>query len=455
MKIYYPYAIVNSWRFLGYKMLNHIQEIIEAVSNSYGDEYLSKIIPAMSKIIGADYTFIASINSQARSCRTEVLVANGKIVENFEYALADTPCSDVADNSVCFYPKDICNFYPKDQLLIDMEIQAYLGTPLVDSKQNVIGIIVALYKSERSNISETKALFQLFSGRIAAELERLSYEQSLEDTIEARTKELTETINLLQATQSQLVESEKMSALGNLVAGVSHEVNTPLGIAITTQSIMADELATLKSKLDNKTLSMKDMQAFCQKTDSAINMQGENLNRAKNLIENFKKTAAEQHLLEIETLNIGQYYQRVTSTLRSLLKPQKVSLEIKCEDKIVLATYPGIHAQILTNLISNSIKHGFSNQSKQQNIITIEVKKTDIGEVEIIYKDNGCGLSDAAKQHIFEPFFTTARKDGGIGLGMSIVYNLITQKLNGTIEVKPAEVGACFHYKFKEELITQ
>ena len=455
MKIYYPYAIVNSWRFLGYKMLNHIQEIIEAVSNSYGDEYLSKIIPAMSKIIGADYTFIASINSQARSCRTEVLVANGKIVENFEYALADTPCSDVADNSVCFYPKDICNFYPKDQLLIDMEIQAYLGTPLVDSKQNVIGIIVALYKSERSNISETKALFQLFSGRIAAELERLSYEQSLEDTIEARTKELTETISLLQATQSQLVESEKMSALGNLVAGVSHEVNTPLGIAITTQSIMADELATLKSKLDNKTLSMKDMQAFCQKTDSAINMQGENLNRAKNLIENFKKTAAEQHLLEIETLNIGQYYQRVTSTLRSLLKPQKVSLEIKCEDKIVLATYPGIHAQILTNLISNSIKHGFSNQSKQQNIITIEVKKTDIGEVEIIYKDNGCGLSDAAKQHIFEPFFTTARKDGGIGLGMSIVYNLITQKLNGTIEVKPAEVGACFHYKFKEELITQ
>jgi len=436
-------------------MLNHIQEIIEAVSSSYGDEYCSKIIPAMSKIIGADYTFIARINSQERSCKTEVLVAKGKIVDNFEYALADTPCADVADNSVCFYPKDICNYFPKDQLLIDMSIQAYLGTPLVDSKQNVIGIIVALYKSECTNISETKALFQLFSGRIAAELERISYEQSLEDTIEARTKELTETINLLQATQSQLVESEKMSALGNLVAGVSHEVNTPLGIAITTQSIMADELATLKSKLDNKTLSMKDMQAFCQKTDSVINMQGENLNRAKNLIENFKKTAAEQHLLEIETLNIGQYYERVTSTLGSLLKPQKVSLDIQCEDKIVLATYPGVHAQILTNLISNSIKHGFSNQSKQQKIITIEVKQTDVGEVEIIYKDNGCGLSDAAKQHIFEPFFTTARKDGGIGLGMSIVYNLIIQKLNGTIEVKPSEVGACFHYKFKESLITQ
>lgn len=441
-------------------MLNHIQEIIEAVSNSYGDEYLSKIIPAMSKIIGADYTFIARINSQARSCRTEILVANGKIVENFEYALADTPCSDVADNSVCFYPKDICNFYPKDQLLIDMEIQAYLGTPLVDSKQNVIGIIVALYKSERSNISETKALFQLFSGRIAAELERLSYEQSLEDTIEARTKELTETISLLQATQSQLVESEKMSALGNLVAGVSHEVNTPLGIAITTQSIMADELATLKSKLDNKTLSMKDMQAFCQKTDSAINMQGENLNRAKNLIENFKKTAAEQHLLELETLNIGQYYQRVTSTLRSLLKPQKVTLEIKCEDKIVLATYPGIHAQILTNLISNSIKHGFSNNPiaeklEQENKITIEVKQTTTGEVMVTYCDNGSGLSELAQQRIFEPFFTTARKQGGIGLGMSIVYNLITQKLNGTIEVKPVEVGTCFHYRFNESLVAK
>ena len=255
-----------------------------------------------------------------------------------------------------------------------------------------------------------------------------------------------------------MVESEKMSALGNLVAGVAHEVNTPLGIAITTHSIIADELKRLEDKLDSKSLSMKDMENFRYTANSAISMQGDNLVRAKNLMENFKKTAADQHQLELEVLDIGQYYQQVISTLRSILKPKKVNLEIECQDKIVLATYPGVHAQILTNLISNSVKHGFSNIRKndkntchdsQENKITIIIKQLPSSEVMVSYCDNGHGLSKKAEQHVFEPFFTTARNQGGIGLGMSIVFNLINQKLNGSIELKNANTGACFHYKFR------
>jgi signal transduction histidine kinase len=443
-------------------MLNDITEIVEAVSNSYGDEFLTQITLALDKAIAADYTFIARLNAQAYRCKTEVLVAKGEIVDNVDYSLINTPCANVADDSVCFYAKDICKYFPEDQLLLDMNIEAYLGTPLLDSKKKVIGIIVALFETEHTKKEETSALFQLFSGRIAAEFERIDYEKSLENKISARTLELSNTIEKLQLTQKQLVESEKMSALGNLVAGVAHEVNTPLGIAITTHSIMADELKKLENKLDSQSLSMKDMERFRHAADSAISMQGDNLVRAKNLMDNFKKTAADQHQLEIETLDIGQYYQRVISTLRSILKPQKVVLEIECQDKIVLATYPGVHAQILTNLISNSVKHGFANNyavdpgfesRKQENKITIEVKQVDNDTVEIIYSDNGRGLSTAAKQHVFEPFFTTARMQGGIGLGMSIVFNLINQKLNGTIELKNTKVGACFHYKFKASTI--
>lgn len=439
-------------------MLVHIKDIVESLSNSYGDEYFSKITLALSKIINADYTFIGRLNMETYSCKTEVLIAKGKVVDNFEYSLKNTPCADVAESSVCYYPKEVSHYFPDDQLLIDMDIQAYLGVPLIDSKQNVIGLVVALFENEHKNEEEISALFQVFSGRIAAELERLSYEQDLEEKILARTVELSNTINQLQLTQRQLVESEKMAALGNLVAGVSHEVNTPLGIAITTHSIVAEEFTKLNNKLETKTLSLKDMEKFRNISESALNMQGENLMRAKHLIENFKKTAADQHQLEVETLDIGKYYQQVISTLRSILKPQKVNLEITCESKVILATYPGIHAQILTNLINNSVKHGFSSpidnpestdKTRKENTININIKQTSEDEVTVNYTDNGRGLTTQAKQHIFEPFFTTARKSGGIGLGMSIVFNLISQNLNGSMELQEVDTGVCFRYKFK------
>jgi len=458
MKINPSYAIVKLLKRSGVDMLTRIQEIIEAVSNSYGDEFFNKITLSLDKVIKADYTFIAILDKEAYSSKTITLVAKGELIDNIEYSLKDTPCADAADDSVCCYPKEVCAAFPNDQLLVDMKIEAYLGTPLHDSHQNVMGLIVALYEQPISDEQKILTLFQLFSGRIAAELERIAYEQSLEDKITARTLELSETVEQLQTTQKQLVESEKMSALGNLVAGVAHEVNTPLGIAITTHSIMAEELKTLKDKLDSKSLSMKDMDNFINAAESAVTMQGDNLIRAKNLMENFKKTAADQHQLEIETLDVGQYYQQVISTLRSILKPQKVSLEIDCPEKILLATYSGVHAQILTNLINNSVKHGFADKdgndtsrlnSKQENKITISIEQTSSGEVSVNYSDNGRGLSEKAEQHVFDPFFTTARKQGGIGLGMSIVYNLISQKLNGSIELKNSDSGACFHYKFK------
>ncbi|KGJ97650.1 sensor histidine kinase [Colwellia psychrerythraea] len=464
MKNNSAYAIVKLTVFFGVSMLPHIQEIVEAVSNRYGDEFFTKVALALNKAITADYTFIARINSEQYSCKSEVLVAKGQIAENFEYSLTGTPCAEVADNSLRFYPRDVLNIYPEDTLLKQLKVQAYFGIPMINSKQQVIGLIVALYEAEQENMDETAALFQLFSGRIAAELERLDYEQCLEDKITARTKELSKTVQQLQTTQKQLVESEKMAALGNLVAGVSHEVNTPLGIAITTHSIMADEFKKLKDKLDSQSLSMKDMENFRNTSESAITMQGENLNRAKKLIENFKKTAADQHQLEIENLDIGQYYQQVISTLRSILKPHKVNLEINCQEKIILATYPGIHAQILTNLINNSVKHGFASNNEQgidtgnitqENKITIVINQLAENEVEVTYCDNGRGLSKKAQQHVFEPFFTTAREHGGIGLGMSIVFNLISQKINGSIESKSTKVGAYFHYTFKANLLNK
>jgi len=428
-------------------MQNNIRTIIEAVSNTYGDDFFNSITLALHNVIGADYTFIAVFDTEKSISKTIALAAKGEIVDNFEYALEDTPCANVADDSVCYYPDHVCEIFPKDQLLIDMNIEAYLGTPLHDSKQKVMGLIVTLYEKPLEDEYEVVTLFKVFSGRIAAELERRNYEASLEEKVLSRTLELSKTIDQLQLAQKQLVESDKMAALGGLVAGIAHEVNTPLGIAITTQSIIADEHKQLNDKITNERLSIKDMTHYCQAVDHALIMQGENLIRAKDLIENFKKTAVDQHQLEVETINIKGYYHKVVSTLNSILKTKKASLTITGEENIDLATYPGIHAQILTNLITNSVRHGFT--SIEGNLIIINIVKQD-NIVEVHYQDNGVGLSKEAQKHVFDPFFTTARKRGGVGLGMSIVYNLITQKLHGKIFIDKNNSGACFIYQFKE-----
>ena len=428
-------------------MQNNIRTIIEAVSNTYGDDFFNSITLALHNVIGADYTFIAVFDTEKSISKTIALAAKGEIVDNFEYALEDTPCANVADDSVCYYPDHVCEIFPKDQLLIDMKIEAYLGTPLHDSKQNVMGLIVALYETPLEDDHEVVTLFKVFSGRIAAELERRNYEASLEEKVHSRTLELSITVDKLQQAQRQLVESDKMAALGSLVAGIAHEVNTPLGIAITTHSIITDEHKLLSDKIMNEHLSMKDMTHYCQAVDTALTMQGDNLIRAKKLIENFKKTAVDQHQLEIETINVKDYYNKIVSTLASILKTKKVSLTITGDDSINLATYPGIHAQILTNLIANSVRHGFED-IKDNNIVINIVKQKNL--VEVHYQDNGIGLSEEVQNHIFEPFFTTARKSGGVGLGMSIVYNLITQKLQGDIFIDNNNSGACFIYQFKE-----
>jgi len=428
-------------------MQSKIRTVIEAVSNTYGDDFFNSITLAFHSIIKADYTFIAILDKEAFVSKTVALVAKGELADNFEYSLTDTPCADVSENSVCYYPNNVCNEFPKDQLLIDMNIAAYIGSPLHDSKQNVMGLIVALYEKPLEDDADVLTLFQIFSGRISAELERRNYETSLEEKVVSRTLELSTTVEQLKQAQEQLVESDKMAALGGLVAGIAHEVNTPLGIAITTHSIIAEEHRQLSDKITNACLSIKDMDHYRQAVGNALGMQGDNLFRAKQLIENFKETSVDQHNLTIETINIKKYYNKLVSTLNSILKTKKVSLTITGDDNINLPTYPGIHAQILTNLITNSVRHGFSDIESNQIVINI-VKQNNI--VEVHYQDNGVGLSKEAQKHVFDPFFTTARQSGGVGLGMSIVYNLITQKLDGKIFIDKKSSGACFIYQFKE-----
>ncbi|PCI62670.1 MAG: histidine kinase [Gammaproteobacteria bacterium] len=442
-------------------MEHYIQEILKSVANSYGNKFFEALVLALDKIIRADYTFIARIDKCRKVSQVIALAAKGNIAEPFEYQLINTPCQEVSNNSVCMYPQGIVNSFPQDQLLINMKIEGYIGSPLHDSKGQVIGLIVALYEQPIVDQEFTLALFQLFSGRISAEFERVDREnelveltKELDNKVQARTEELQQSIEKLQLTQEQLIESEKMSALGNMVAGIAHEVNTPLGIAITAESHLAEQFKFFKRKLDTNELSMRDMQLFVDANEQSLPMIEKNLYRAKKLIGNFKETATDQHVMELETVNINAYYEKIISTLTPLLKKKNADITFEGCGSEKITTLPGCHAQLLTNLVNNSIQHGFNSYEEQNNVnnhIFISLTKDAQGVFILDFKDNGSGIEKSVQKKIFEPFYTTARAQGNSGLGMSICYNLVVGKLKGSMKCCESEQGAHFRMTFKSQ----
>ena len=158
-----------------------LPEIIKGLKSTYGNEYFQEITFQLSKIIGADYIFIARVDMAQQTAKTISVVVEGELVDNFEYGLDDSPCSVLVNDSVCLYPENICNLFPKDQMLKDMSIEGYVGVALYDSHQEIMGIIVVLHKTEIKEPGFVKTLFELFSGRISAEMERTEQNNNLEN----------------------------------------------------------------------------------------------------------------------------------------------------------------------------------------------------------------------------------------------------------------------------------
>lgn len=158
-----------------------MEKIINGIDNTYGEEFFSVIAKQLDDVIQSDFTFIARLNKEKHSCKTIALIAHNKLVDNFEYDLDGTPCNDVTDKCIVCYPKNISKLYPNDALLVDMGIEGYLGAPLNDSKGEVMGIIVALYQTPIVDKDAPLTLFQLFSGRIAGEFERIDKEMELKE----------------------------------------------------------------------------------------------------------------------------------------------------------------------------------------------------------------------------------------------------------------------------------
>ncbi len=286
-------------------------------------------------------------------------------------------------------------------------------------------------------IGQFATVIQDISQRRLMEQRISNYNRILEEEVAERTRNLTQALEDLQSTQAQLVEAEKMAALGSLVAGVAHEINTPVGIGVSMASLLSHETDKIIGMVKGGKMKISALNEYLQTADESSRLILNNLNRAAELVQSFKRVAIDQTNLERRSFQVKPYIQETLLSIKHVLKRTKHTLEVEGDDSISLDSFPGAFSQIVSNLVLNSVKHAY--EDDEQGHIRFDVSQA--GEtVTLIYQDDGIGIPPENLQRIFEPFFTTARSTGGSGLGLHIVYNLVTQSLSGTIHCE-SQVG--------------
>ncbi len=270
--------------------------------------------------------------------------------------------------------------------------------------------------------------------------------QELEQLVARRTAELTHAkesaetaLAHLRSAQDELVAREKMASLGQLVAGVAHEINTPVGVALTASSYLSERNDELRRALQSGRLQRSELDAFIAQAQEASTMIGQNLTRASDLVRSFKQVSVDRSSDDRRRFDLHDNLRAVVSSLELTWKRRPVRFELECAGRIELDSYPGALGQVITNLIQNALLHAFDGSRGGTMRLSAEHLGSD--RVRICFEDDGHGIHAAELARVFEPFFTTRRSQGGSGLGLHIVYNLVTAKLGGRIEAN-GEPGA-------------
>ncbi|RDH81558.1 MAG: hypothetical protein DIZ80_15900 [endosymbiont of Galathealinum brachiosum] len=257
-------------------------------------------------------------------------------------------------------------------------------------------------------------------------------------------RNLVDSIENLNNTRDQLVQNEKMASLGELVAGVAHEINTPVGIGVTAASHLQDSVHVFSKKFENGKITKTEFSDFLHDANEGSNILLRNLERAAKLIRSFKQIAVDQTSEDRRCFNIKETIEETLLSLHPKIKVTKIKTHLECPDDLEIDSFPGSYSQVMSNLITNSLIHGFNNGDEGN--INITILKID-NHIQITYCDDGFGISDENRKKAFDPFFTTRRGRGGSGLGLHLVYNIITQQLKGEISISNIKTGLCFDIK--------
>ena len=280
---------------------------------------------------------------------------------------------------------------------------------------------------------------------------------NLEHRVQSRTIELVsakesaeDALTQLKTTQNTLVQAEKMAALGGLVAGIAHEINTPIGITLTSATHLSAKTDKVAKLYEQGELAENELDAYFKLAEKSTQLITINSRRAADLIHSFKQVAVDQTSGERREFDLNRYIEEVLLSLKPALKKTMLKIELDCPEKFIINSYAGAISQLLTNFIMNSLHHAY--EPNQRGVLSIRVSRINDDMVQLTYSDDGKGIPMELQPKIFDPFFTTRRGNGGSGLGLHIVYNIVYQTLKGSLTFQSAENGTTFTVQFPRSL---
>jgi len=330
----------------------------------------------------------------------------------------------------------------------NQEIASWMGAPMLVHDQPYGVLVVQSYDPEVIYTKADLDLLAFMASHVAVALARMQADRKIRKTkeaLEVQNAALNEALHKLQEAQSELVRQEKLASLGGLVAGVAHEINTPLGICVTATSHLVQELKLTREELAAGEMTEDSLNSFLDIVDQSLRIMTTNTQRAASLVRSFKQVAVDQSSGDVRSFNLCSYVNEVLLSLQPKFKGRKVRVAVDCPKDLVLDSSPGAVSQIVTNMVMNSLVHGF--ERDQEGSITIRAA-LDGDQVVFDYADDGVGMDKETLGKMFDPFFTTKRGTGGSGLGAHILHNLVTGALNGTVKAE-SEPGKGLQYQLR------
>lgn len=408
----------------------NIEQALRALNLAMGPQHGAALFEAVTRSLatelGVHSCFIGKILASPQGLRAQMLAfwKGDDWAAPFDYALQGTPCRNVADGAVCYHASGVQQAYPTDTLLVEMGIHSYLGLPLVDAENHVIGLLALL---DQAPIPWERRLFalelmQALAGRCSAELLNLlarEHEQQL--LVEHGERELRAT--------GRLIEQERMAALGSLVAGMTHDIASPIGVAVTACSGLDEFAERLLAGLKAGRLTAAEAADLAQRIADASQLAGAHLRRASDMLSGFKTYAADQAQQKVCAFDLCEYLRNVLRVHGALLKGSRARLELDLPPAVPVVMCGGQLSQLLAKLLRNTCAHAFEGIGDRRIQLQVQL---DGDWARLLYRDNGRGLPPALRGQLLQGWDAVQDQ----GLGLHLVAQLC-QMMQGRIRLDP------------------